>query len=498
MSSQNISKPIVWTIAGSDSGGGAGIQADLHTFQDFGVYGCSVVTALTAQNSTAVEHIEATSAESLQQQIQTLSKDLPAAVIKIGMLASSYTAEIVAKFLENFEGQVIYDPVMKASTGQSLLDTNAKNYVIEQLLPKVSVLTPNTDEAALLTGTSINNYEDIEAAAKKILAMGCQSVMITGGHFHTIKGKRLDYWSNGTDSFWLSGDDIDTAHTHGSGCTFSSAIAASLATGHDIVDALAQAKAYVSQGIRHARQLGAGSGPVAHNGQRTTLADFPRAFLSSEAATASPLSFPSCDGELGLYPVVDSADWIEKLLPLGPKTIQLRVKDKSESFLKQEIERAVSLATQYDARLFINDYWQLAIEAGAYGVHLGQEDLQDADLQAIAAADLRLGISTHSDFEIARAHSINPSYIAIGPIYSTTTKVMKFTPQGLEQLSIWTELLKDHYPLTAIGGINLERAPKVLATGVGSVAVVTAITEAADYQHAVGELMNAHDQQFTH
>ena len=484
--------PIAWTIAGSDSGGGAGIQADLLTFKDFGVHGCSVITALTAQNSTKVAHIEVTSAESLQQQLHTLAEDLPPAAIKIGMLASSHIVKIVAEFIEHFEGLVVYDPVMKSSTGQSLLDTDAKSLICEKLLPKVSLLTPNTDEAALLSDLTINNCDDIEAAAEKILSMDCQSVLITGGHFIAKQGKRLDYWANEHEHFWLSGEDIQSSHTHGSGCTLSSAIAANLAKGYELCDAPVLAKAYVSQGIRNANPLGEGPGPVAHQGSKTKLSDFPRVFLSAESATSEALQFPSCDGELGLYPVVDSADWIEKLLPLGPKTIQLRVKDKPSDFLKQEIGRAVKLAKQYGARLFINDYWQLAIEAGAYGVHLGQEDLVDADLQKIAKAGLRLGISTHSDFEIARAHSISPSYIAIGPIYSTTTKVMKFAPQGLEQLSIWTELLKEHYPLTAIGGISLERAPGVLATGVGSVAVVTAITEAEDYRHAVEELMKAH------
>ena len=139
----------------------------------------------------------------------------------------------------------------------------------------------------------------------------------------------------------------------------------------------------------------------------------------------------------------------------------------------------------------MNDFWREAIDARAYGVHLGQEDLTDADLPAIAGAGIRLGVSTHSYYEIARAHAVAPSYLAIGPIYATTTKPMKFAPQGIDRLGRWVDLLKPRYPLTAIGGIDTARAPGVMATGVDSIAVVRAITEAADPFQAVADLRAA-------
>jgi hydroxymethylpyrimidine kinase/phosphomethylpyrimidine kinase/thiamine-phosphate diphosphorylase len=157
-----------------------------------------------------------------------------------------------------------------------------------------------------------------------------------------------------------------------------------------------------------------------------------------------------------------------------------------------EIQRSVALSRRFGARLFINDYWQLAIRHGAYGVHLGQEDLDTADIDAIRAAGLRLGVSNHSYYEIARAHGIKPSYMALGPIFPTTTKVMKFSDQGLAQLCEWANLLKDVYTLTAIGGINRERAPAVLDTGVGSCAMVTAITLAKDVDAEVEHLLQLH------
>ena len=169
---------------------------------------------------------------------------------------------------------------------------------------------------------------------------------------------------------------------------------------------------------------------------------------------------------------------MEKLLEAGVNTIQLRIKDKTGDVLEQEIIQAIQLAKTHKARLFINDYWQLALKHNAYGVHLGQEDLQSADLAALANAGIRLGISTHGYFEVARAHAIRPSYMAIGPIYETTSKLMPHQPQGLSELKRFCRLLD--YPLVAIGGINLERLPDVLATEVTGVAVISAITKAND------------------
>lgn len=200
-------------------------------------------------------------------------------------------------------------------------------------------------------------------------------------------------------------------------------------------------------------------------------------------------NFPSVPFRLGLYPVVDSVAWIERLLAAGVKTLQLRIKDKQDDEVEADVIAAIALGRRYDARLFINDYWRLAIKHQAYGVHLGQEDLQATDLEAIRAAGLRLGVSTHDDMEIDVALAARPSYIALGHVFPTQTKQMPSAPQGLEQLARHIERLGD-YPTVAIGGISLERAPTVLATGVGSIAVVSAITQADDWQAATAQLLD--------
>lgn len=480
--------PIAWTIAGSDSGGGAGIQADLKTFHDFAVHGCSVITALTAQNSTAVGHIEVTSHKSLAAQINALDSDLPAKAIKLGMLADTTLVTSISKYLDDYSGIVVCDPVLKASSGDPLAAQAVTEQLRTGIVPRVSLITPNKDEAEALLGRTITSQQEIEQAGRDLLALGCQAVLITGGHFDTVDGRRLDFFTDSERSFWLSGPSIDTIHSHGSGCTLSSAITACLAKGYAMADALVLAKAYTTLGFRQAVQLGGGPGAVAHSQAGPVLQDFPT--LHSQADHQS-LSFPRCQ-PLGLYPVVDSAEWIERLLPLGVKTIQLRIKDQSQQTLREQIQRAVTASEQYDAQLFINDHWQLAIECGAYGVHLGQEDLDQTDLSAIATAGLRLGISTHSHAEIARAHGISPSYIAIGPIYETTTKAMQFLPQGLTALQQWVELLQPTYPLTAIGGISVERTAGVLASGVQSCAMVSAITQADNVEATVARLLALH------
>jgi thiamine-phosphate pyrophosphorylase len=211
--------------------------------------------------------------------------------------------------------------------------------------------------------------------------------------------------------------------------------------------------------------------------------------LSNHALFSAKQGFPATVQRLGLYPVVDSLLWIERLLAAGVTTIQLRIKELDDAQVEQDIAAAIALGKRYQARLFINDYWRLAIKHGAYGVHLGQEDLETADLAAIQQAGLRLGVSTHDEQELAIAKAVRPSYIAMGHIFPTQTKQMPSSPQGLTVLKQMVDNTPD-YPTVAIGGISIERVPAVLATGVGSVAVISAITLSDDWQQATAQLLH--------
>jgi len=221
------------------------------------------------------------------------------------------------------------------------------------------------------------------------------------------------------------------------------------------------------------------------------FARFPRV-LGLPAAPAQP--FAPCPSTLGLYPVLPSADWVERVLDFGVKTVQLRSKQPKSPALVTEIERCVAAGRRHDARVFINDHWREALDAGAYGVHLGQEDLREADLAALAAAGVRLGLSTHGYYEMLTALHFRPSYLALGAVFATTTKAMPTAPQGLARLVRYVKLLDGVVPTVAIGGIDGGALPDVLATGVGSAAVVRAVTEAADPALAVAALQRAFTQ----
>lgn len=198
-------------------------------------------------------------------------------------------------------------------------------------------------------------------------------------------------------------------------------------------------------------------------------------------------AFPRIDkSKFGLYPVVDDVSWIEVLLKLDVKTIQLRIKNPEQTDLEQQIIKAIKLGREYDAQVFINDYWQLAIKHKAFGIHLGQEDIEIADLQAISDASICLGLSTHDDRELLKVKALNPSYLALGHIFPTPTKDMPSQPQGLTNLAKNQQLAGDT-PTVAIGGIDLSVAEEVWQTGVDSIAVVRAITQAEDIPQAVSQ-----------
>lgn len=473
-----LPKPIVWTIAGSDSGGGAGIQADLQTFRSFDVHGCSVITAVTSQNSHSVTDIHYIHVENIISQIEALAADLPAKAIKLGMLGNKDSLEKINDFLAKFSGKVVLDPVLVSTSGNNLFKNSVNEYIacLRNMFRHIDVITPNLVEAEHILGRKLPSYADVESAAQELLSFGVKSVLIKGGHAEDTHFSQ-DFWTNGSESFWLACQKQPRMNYHGSGCTLSAAITACLGLGYDIQDALVIAKSYVTQGIRGAQRVGQGPAPVAHVGWPKNEDNLPT--LSAHALTSPTAKFPDCGSTpLGLYPIVDTTVWLEKLLPLGVTTIQLRIKNKTGSELENEIQSAVALAKQYGVRLFINDYWELAIKHGAYGVHLGQEDLLTADIKAIRSAGLRLGISAHSYYELARAHAFKPSYLGFGPIYPTLSKEMSYTPQGISKLKQWRAIL--NYPLVAIGGITIERLPDVLAARVDGIAMISAITYAKD------------------
>ncbi|MBM3749856.1 MAG: bifunctional hydroxymethylpyrimidine kinase/phosphomethylpyrimidine kinase [Acidimicrobiia bacterium] len=253
---------VALTIAGSDSGGGAGIQADLKTLAALGVYGTSAITAITAQNTRGVTAVQALEPAMVVAQIDAVASDLRPAATKIGMLANAGIIHAVVEALSRLQlPNVVLDPVMVAKGGDHLLDPAAVSALRDALVPLATVVTPNVPEAEVLTGLTIVTTADLHSACRRLVGLGAQSVLVKGGH---LKGSATDVWSDGSRFVELSAERIDTAHTHGTGCTLSSAIAAGLARGLEIEAAIRAAKDYVTGAIRHAPGLGGGHGPLGH------------------------------------------------------------------------------------------------------------------------------------------------------------------------------------------------------------------------------------------
>ena len=253
------------TIAGSDSSGGAGIQADLKTFMAFGVYGMSVVTALTAQNTRGVQAICDVPADFVRAQIRSVLGDVGAQAVKTGMLSNAQIVAAVAEGLEEAGSRapLVVDPVMAAKSGDRLLRPEAVAAVVELLLPRAEIVTPNVPEARLLSRMEIRSEKDMERAAEAILALGPKAVLLKAGHRGGESCDDLFADREGARE-WLRGERLDQRHTHGTGCVLSAGIAACLAGGMDRLESCRRAKAFVAGAIRHALPLGAGIGPVNH------------------------------------------------------------------------------------------------------------------------------------------------------------------------------------------------------------------------------------------
>ncbi len=258
----NATPPIVLTIAGFDPSAGAGIAADLKTFSAHNCYGIAAITAITVQSTQGVKSVNVIPAAELRAQLDALLEDIKISTIKIGMLGHRGNAVVVAEFLDRANaGNVVLDPVVKPTTGEAdLLDAGGVKFLAEELLKRATVVTPNIAEAELLSGLTIKDYAGMEAAARKIVERGAKAVVVKGGHME----KAIDLLFDGNEALSLGGEHVKSENTHGSGCTFASAIAAQLACGRPLRDAVLLAKAYVTKAIEKGFPIGKGAGPLDH------------------------------------------------------------------------------------------------------------------------------------------------------------------------------------------------------------------------------------------
>ncbi|MEJ7608820.1 MAG: bifunctional hydroxymethylpyrimidine kinase/phosphomethylpyrimidine kinase [Bryobacteraceae bacterium] len=249
------------TIAGSDPSGGAGIQADLKTFHQFGVYGQAVITLLTVQNTQRVSRVEVMPADLVVEQIRAVLEDIVPEAAKVGALGEAAVVAAVASIASECQFPLVVDPVMISKRGQSLMAEDARAVLCRELLPHVFLLTPNLHEAAAITGRRVESLSDMRVAAEQLVALGATNVLIKGGH---LTGPATDLLLAGGEFYEFTSERVETQNTHGTGCTYSAAITAKLAAGTGLIEAVRIAKAYIARAIRTNPGLGKGAGPVNH------------------------------------------------------------------------------------------------------------------------------------------------------------------------------------------------------------------------------------------
>lgn len=484
---------VIWSVSGNDSGGGAGLSADLRAADAFGVHACPVVAAITAQHSHAVLRVDAVSTELLAAQMDALAEDLRPRAVKTGVLGSVANVRALARMVDRLRAQaplaLVVDPVLRASSGDALADRELLAALRGELLPRATLVTPNRREAAALLGRADAPAAALPDLARAFQALGSEAVCITGGDADADNGAH-DWLQAPHAHGWLSGPRFATRHSHGTGCSFASAAAAALARGFVAADAVVLARMAVAEALRRDAALappGQGPGPVrlqpGFGAQARALPmlwpeDLPPADPGLQPRTARlPGAVPAA------YAIVDSAARAEAVLAAGVKIVQLRIKAAAPDLqLRDQIAQALRAAHAAGALLVVNDHWQLAAELGAPAVHLGQEDLQALDapsrqqLREAQARGLQLSLSSHSLWELSRAAAWSPAAVACGPVWPTTTKAMPWHPQGLHNLAWWCAVAPA--PVIAIGGIlTPAQAAEAARCGPAAVALVRALND---------------------
>lgn len=509
---------VIWSIAGNDSGGGAGLAADLRAAHAAGVHLCPVIACVTAQSSVQVKSIEPVSTALLDIQLGVLQADMPPAAIKVGLLGSVELVQTLARRVRKLRAQwpdlpLIVDPVLRASSGGSFTRDGLIRAYREHLLPLTTLLTPNRAEALALlsektspTGLPTPNQAELPLLAARLRMLGVGAVCITGGDLPpghadaSDTALALDWLDSEHASGWLALPRLPAPHNHGTGCTFATFAAAALARGFVPADAVVLAKMGTTDALQNGYAAGQGPGPVAaREGFATRPALLPRlspgADLGEVAALASRWELAadaSRQLRAGLYTLIDRAGQAAAVLAAGGPdlaALQLRFKRDAhkelddEAFnirVRAEIRETLTATRAAGVPLYVNDHWEAALAEQADGVHLGQEDLltlggaEREQLRQARADGLALGISSHSLWELCRAAAWQPDYIACGPVWPTTTKDMPWRPQGLGNLAWWAHMAP--VPVVAIGGLLApQQAAEVARSGAAAACLVRAV-----------------------
>ncbi len=477
--------PRVLLVGGSDSSAGAGIQTDLKFINVLECEGLFAITALTAQTHQKVFDSGEVSNIHFQNQLKTALDLLgEEGVIKTGMFCSLDKVKSFYQMIKDHNYKLVCDPVFESSSGNVLLSDEGVKFFKDFILPRVYVLTPNIPEAEVLCGFPINSEEDMQKAIDYLKNHGPKVIYLKGGHLEEKENDIYDLLYVNGKTYWVGAKRYPFKSPRGTGCALASSIAAGLALGLDAEDSVILAKINLQKSIRKCRKEGD------YRILRTQsfiedLIEDDMVWVGKKTLHFPKLKFESSGPHL--YPIVERAEMIERLgsIPM----VQLRIKDLEGNDLENEIVKAIEVCQKNKIKLYINDFWELAVKHGAFGVHLGQEDLETADLKLLSEKGISLGLSSHCYFEAAKISWINPSYVALGPIFHTALKAMNFTPQGVKTLRVWKKLFD--CPIVAIGGINLDRIEQVLEGSADIISVVRDITLNQDPKKRVLQLTKA-------
>jgi hydroxymethylpyrimidine kinase/phosphomethylpyrimidine kinase/thiamine-phosphate diphosphorylase len=468
------------TVAGSDPSGGAGVQADLRVFATLNVVGLSAISAITAQNSQGVRAVYPVPAEQLAAQLEAILSDTPVRAVKIGMLGDRAQVEATAAALRRFRPpNVVLDPVLASTGGVPLLTADGREALLDALLPLCDVVTPNLQELGALAGRPVPE-EDAAAAAGELLRRGIRAVLAKGGH---RQGPPIDtLFVPAASPVEFPGERVATMHTHGTGCLLSAAVAAHLARGEALVEAIRQAKELLGRALRHPVAIGRGRGyPDVSAGARASSEGPTHAERLARLRGLYVLTDPDLRPERGPEEIAAAA------LAGGARVLQLRDKRRTTAELVPVATRLCRMARAAQALFIVNDRVDVALASDADGVHLGPDDMPPADARRLLGPDRLVGVSVGT---LAEAAEVAPfaSYLGVGAIFATQTKPDAGLPVGLDRIREIKQAFP-HHPVVAIGGIGARNLAAVIASGADAAAVVSAVVAAADIRQATQDLV---------
>ncbi|KAL1358311.1 hypothetical protein AAHE18_04G023100 [Arachis hypogaea] len=483
--------PHVLTVAGSDSGAGAGIQADLKACASRHVFCSTVITAVTAQNTVGVQGVEILPDDVVAEQLKSVLSDMHVDVVKTGMLPSLSVVKVLCQSLRKFPVKaIVVDPVM-VSTSADVLVGPSVLAGFRELFPMADIVTPNIKEASVLLGdVPLKSVSDMRRAAKLIHDMGPRNVLIKGGDLHASLDA-IDVFFDGEEFYELCSSRVKTCNTHGTGCTLASCIAAELAKGSSMLSAVKVAKRFIETALDYSKDLVIGNGPQGPFDPLLALKNINRSSYRQER-----LFNPN---DLLVYAVTDSnmnkkwgrsiAEAVKAAVEGGATIIQLREKDAETREFIESAKACLKICHSYGVPLLINDRIDVALACDADGVHVGQSDMPARLARRLLGPEKIIGVSCKTPEQAEQAWINGADYIGCGGVYPTSTKANNRTI-GLDGLMEVCKASK--LPVVAIGGIGLSNAHDVMELGLPNLKGVAVVSALFDRECILTETRNLH------